>query len=346
MSLSFKASDIAGLLGGQLEGDANHSVSKLAKIEEGDTDSLCFIANPKYEHYANTATAGILLIRTDLAVSNSNIKAIIRVNDPQAAFAQLLGFYQQFIQAGKSKTGIEPQSFIGEQTTYGEDFYLAAFSYLSNNVTIGRNVKIYPGCFVGEGVHIGDNTMLHAGVKIYEGCKLGNDCIIHAGAVIGSDGFGYIPTDKGFQKVPQTGIVIIGNHVEIGANTVIDRATLGNTLLKDGVKLDNLVHIAHNVEIGENTAIAAQTGISGSTKLGKNVLVGGQVGMVGHIHIADGAKINAQSGVSKSIEKGKAVTGSPAVEFREHYKQLAYLKRIPELLQKIAALEAQLKQRD
>jgi UDP-3-O-[3-hydroxymyristoyl] glucosamine N-acyltransferase len=339
---SFKSAEIASLLEGVPEGDINHKVCKLAKIEEGDEDSLCFIANPKYEHYANTATAGVLLIRKDLQVNNAKIKSIIRVDNPQAAFAKLLSVYQQFIQAGNKKTGIEPQTFIGNASTYGDGFYLGAFSYLDKNVRIGKNVSVYPNCFIGESVTIGDNTVIHAGVKIYDGCSIGANCIIHAGAVIGGDGFGYIPTENGFQKVPQTGIVVLEDDVEIGANTVIDRATLGTTIIHKGVKLDNLVHIAHNVEIGEHSAIAAQTGVSGSTKIGKHVLIGGQVGIVGHIKIDDGVKINAQSGISKSIGKNKSVSGSPATDFREHYKQLAHIKRIPELLERIKTLEEEL----
>ncbi len=339
---SFKSAEIASLLEGIPEGDINHKVCKLAKIEEGDEDSLCFIANPKYEHYANTATAGVLLIRKDLQVNNSKIKSIIRVDNPQAAFAKLLSVYQQFIQAGNKKTGIEPQTFIGENSHYGNDFYLGAFSYIDKNVKIGNNVSIYPNAYIGDGVTIGDNTVIHAGVKIYEGCIIGGNCIIHAGAVIGGDGFGFIPTENGFQKIPQTGIVVLEDDVEIGANTVIDRATLGTTIIRKGVKLDNLVHIAHNVEIGEHSAIAAQTGVSGSTKIGKHVLIGGQVGIVGHIKIEDGVKINAQSGISKSIGKNKSVSGSPATDFREHYKQLAQIKRIPELLERIKVLEEEL----
>jgi UDP-3-O-[3-hydroxymyristoyl] glucosamine N-acyltransferase len=215
---------------------------------------------------------------------------------------------------------------------------------VGDKVTIGKNVKIYPGTFIGDGVRIGDGTVIHAGAKVYEGCTIGRDCVIHAGVVIGGDGFGFAPLPDGsFKKIPQLGIVEIGNNVEIGANTVIDRATLGATVIRDGVKLDNLIHIAHNVEIGENTVMAAQTGISGSTRVGRGVMIGGQVGIVGHIKIADGVKINAQSGVSKSIEeKNKGVTGSPAGDFREHYKGLAYVKRIPDLLKRIEDLEKSL----
>lgn len=341
--MQFTAKDIAALLGGKLEGDPSHIVTNIAKIEEANSSSLSFIANPKYEHFAQTAPAGILLISETLAVSNDCVGAIIRVKNPYESFTRLLELYQQFMSQAVS-TGIQQPSYIGSGSTYGTGFFLGAFAYVADNVTIGNDVKIYPGTFIGNGARIGNGTVIHAGAKVYAGCIIGNDCVIHAGVVIGGDGFGFVPQPDGtFRKIPQLGIVEIGNGVEIGANTVIDRATIGTTLIKDGVKLDNLIHIAHNVEIGENTVMAAQTGISGSTRIGRNVMVGGQVGIVGHIKIADGVKINAQSGVSKSIdEKGKGVTGSPAGDFREHYKGLAYIKRIPDLLKRIEELERKL----
>jgi UDP-3-O-[3-hydroxymyristoyl] glucosamine N-acyltransferase len=345
--MQFTAKDIAALLGGRLEGNPDTVVTGIAKIEEANPASLSFIGQPKYEHYAQTAHAGVLLINQNLVVNNDKVGAIIRVPDPYVAFTTLLELYQQFI-AQMSKTGIEQPSHIGKESTHGEGLYLGAFAYVGDKVSIGKNVRIYPGCYIGDGVKIGDGTVLHAGAKVYEGCTIGRDCVIHAGVVVGGDGFGFAPLPGGgYKKIPQLGIVEIGNEVEIGANTVIDRATLGATILKDGVKLDNLIHIAHNVEIGEHTVIAAQTGISGSTRIGRQVMIGGQAGIVGHIRIADGVKINAQSGVSKSIEeKNKGVTGSPAGDFREHYKGLAYIKRIPELLARIAELEKQSKNRE
>jgi UDP-3-O-[3-hydroxymyristoyl] glucosamine N-acyltransferase len=343
MTMQFTAKDIAALLGGRLEGNADHVVNNIAKIEEADQSSLSFIGNPKYEQHANTANAGILLVNESLAVNNNQIGAIIRVSDPYAAFSRLLELYQQMM-AQSGQKGIEQPSHIGTGSTHGSDLFLGAFAYVGDKVTIGNNVRIYPSAYIGDGVKIGDNTIIHSGAKVYEGCTIGHDCIIHAGVVVGGDGFGFAPLADGtFKKIPQLGIVHIGDNVEIGANTVIDRATIGATLINDGVKLDNLIHIAHNVEIGANTVMAAQTGISGSTKIGRNVMIGGQAGIVGHIKIADGVKINAQSGVSKSIEeKGKGVTGSPAGDFREHYKGLAYVKRIPELLQRISELEQRL----
>jgi UDP-3-O-[3-hydroxymyristoyl] glucosamine N-acyltransferase len=343
--MQFTAKDIAALIGGKLEGNPSQSVNNIAKIEEANPMSLSFIANPKYEQYAQTASAGILLVNKTLQVSSTKIGAIIRVDDPYTAFTHLLDIYQKTV-VQQVKGGIQQPSHIGIDTAYGINFFLGAFAYIGDKVYIGNNVKIYPGAFIGDGVTIGDNTVIHAGVKVYEGCRIGQGCVIHAGVVVGGDGFGFAPlADGSYKKVPQLGIVEIGDDVEIGANTVIDRATLGATVIRKGVKLDNLIHIAHNVEVGENTVMAAQTGISGSTKLGRNVMVGGQVGIVGHIKIADGVKINAQSGVSKSIEeKGKAVTGSPATEFRDHYKGRAYLKRIPELMKRIEELEKQLHQ--
>jgi UDP-3-O-[3-hydroxymyristoyl] glucosamine N-acyltransferase len=328
--MTFTAKDIAALLGGRLEGDPDQTVTGIAKIEEANSHSLSFVGNPKYEQYAQTASAGILLVNQTLAVSNKSIGAIIRVADPYAAFTKLLELYQQMM-AQTAKKGIQQPSYIGAESTHGDGLFLGAFAYIGDKVTIGKNVKIYPGAYIGDGVTIGNETMICAGAKVYEGCTIGSGCVIHAGVVIGGDGFGFAPLADGtFKKIPQLGIVVIGNNVEIGANTVIDRATIGAT-------------VAHNVEVGENTVMAAQTGISGSTRIGRNVMIGGQVGIVGHIKIADGVKINAQSGVSKSIEeKGKGVTGSPAGDFREHYKGLAYVKRIPELLKRIAELEKKL----
>ena len=343
--MHFTAQQIATLLGGKIEGNPTQIVTGIAKIEEANQQSLSFVANPGYERYAHHADAAILLLNQNLKINNPKVGAIIRVTDPYAAFTRLLEIYQQIAQDKSDKAGIQLPSYIGKDSSYGTDFFLGAFAYIGDGVHIGNKVKIYPHVYIGDGVHIADETILYSGVKIYDSCKIGSHTIIHSGAVIGSDGFGFAPAPDGsFKKIPQTGIVEIGNYVEIGANTVIDRATIGATTVHDGVKLDNLIHIAHNVEIGDNTVMAAQVGVSGSTRIGKQVMIGGQAGIIGHIKIADGVKINAQSGVSKTInEKNKALTGSPAMDFREHYKGLAYLKRIPELLQRIQLLERQLK---
>jgi UDP-3-O-[3-hydroxymyristoyl] glucosamine N-acyltransferase len=342
--MQYTAREISTVLNGTIEGNENAIVTKLSKIEEADKESLVFISNSKYECFANSVTAGALLINKTLQVSNPNIGAVIRVDDPYSSLGMLLAIVNN---NEEQKSGLETQTFIGKGTTYGDSFYLGAFSYLGDNVRIGNNVKIYPNCFIGDNVTIGDNSTLYAGVKIYRDCVLGNDVIIQAGAVIGADGFGFAPQKDGtYQKIQHIGNVCIGNNVEIGANTCIDRAVMGSTHIKNGVKLDNLIHIAHNVEIGENTVIAAQVGVSGSTKLGKQVMIGGQAGIIGHITIADGVKINAQSGVSKAITKqAKSLTGSPAVDFMEHYRNLAQTKKIPDLLARIEQLEKKLNEK-
>lgn len=343
--MQISAQELAVILKGEIEGNPQKIVSKLSKIEEADTNSLSFIANPKYEHFALDTHAGILVVNKQLKHKPLNGTTFIRVDDAYSSFTSLL---KQFSAKQSLKKGIENPSFIHKSVKFDEDLYLGAFSYIASNVKLGKNVKIYPNCYIGENSEIGDNTIVYAGTNIYSNTKIGNDCILHSGVVIGSDGFGFAPQKDGsFEKIPQTGNVEIGNFVEIGANTVIDRATLGHTLIKDGVKLDNLVQIAHNVEIGKNTVVASQAGISGSTKLGKNVMVGGQAGFVGHIKIADFVKINAQSGVSKSIEQsGRAVSGTPAENFRQHYKNQAYTKMLPELLERINELEKIIKKKN
>ncbi len=337
------ARELAILLDAEIEGNPETTVEKLVKIEEADKQSLCFIANPKYEHFAGSTHAGILVLSKELKATNANGTTFLRVDDPYSSFALLL---EKFADTNQfNLQGIEEGAFIHKQALVADDVYIAAFAYVSKGARIAKGVKIYPNTFIGEDVTIGEHTVIHPGVKVYKGTTIGTSCIIHAGAVIGSDGFGFAPqADGSFAKVPQTGYVIIGNEVEIGANSVIDRATLGTTNIHDGVKLDNLVQIAHNVEIGEHSVIAAQAGISGSTKLGKNVMVGGQAGFVGHIQIADGVKINAQSGVSKSInEIGASLSGSPAEPYRQYYKHIAQSRKIGDLIARIEQLEKSLK---
>jgi UDP-3-O-[3-hydroxymyristoyl] glucosamine N-acyltransferase len=339
--VNFSAKDIAAIINGDITGNADYRISKISKIEEADEESLCFIANPKYVHYANTAKAGVLLVNKTLEVNNPSIHAIIRVNDAYQAFTVLLKAYQKLTELD-AQSGIEQHSVLHSSVVYGQEFYLGSFSYVAKNAKIGSNVKIYPGCYIGEEVTIGNNTTIHAGVKIYAGCIIGDDCIIHSGAVIGCDGFGYVPTADGYDKIPQTGIVKIGNNVEIGANTTVDRATMGATLIENGVKLDNLIMVAHNVEIGEHTAVAAQAGFSGSTKVGKRVVVGGQVGTIGHIKIGDDVKVNAKSAVAKDIENGRVISGIPAIDIKVHFRQIAAIKQLPDLMMKVAVLEREL----
>jgi UDP-3-O-[3-hydroxymyristoyl] glucosamine N-acyltransferase len=342
--MEIKAKELAVMLGAKLEGNPETKVSKLARIEESDKDSFCFLANPKYYSYAQTAQVGILLCDEKLEYNTENISAVLRVAEPYPAFQKLMDLYAA-MNANQKSAGIDEQTKIGKNSTYGDNFYLGAFSYLGENVKVGKNVKIYPNCYIGDNAEIGDGTTIYANVSIYNDCKAGSDCIIHSGAVIGADGFGFAPQPDGtFKKIPQTGNVVIGNDVEIGANTCIDRAVMGSTIIRNGVKLDNLIQIAHNVELGENTGIAAQAGISGSTKTGKNVMIGGQAGITGHLNIADGVKIQAQAAVIKDVkDKGKGISGAPAIDAREHYRIIAYMMKLPELAKRIEELEKKLK---
>lgn len=341
--MEIKAKELAMLLNAKLEGNPEAKVSKLAKIEEADADSFCFLANPKYYHYANTAHVGILLCDETLDYNRNNISAALRVAEPYAAFQKLMELYAA-MNNNNSNAGVDANTHIGKGSNYGSNFYLGAFSYVGANVTIGNNVKIYPNSYIGDNAVIGDNTTIYANVSVYYDCKIGSDCIIHSGAVIGADGFGFAPQADGtYKKIPQTGNVIIGNHVEIGANTCIDRAVIGSTQIRDGVKLDNLIQVAHNVEIGENTVVAAQAGISGSTRFGKNVMIGGQAGITGHLTIAEGTKIQAQAAVIRDVlEPNKGISGAPAVDAREHYRILASMKILPQLIQRVKELEKKL----
>ncbi len=339
------AKELAALLDARLEGDPETKVSKLAKIEEADKESFCFLGNPRYFHYAQTASAGILLCDETLDYNRANISAALRVREPYQAFQKLMELYASM--NGREKTSqIEEYSHIGKNTVYGSNFHLGAFSYVGDNVKIGNNVTIYPNCYVGDNAEIGDDTILYANVSVYYDCKIGSRSILHSGAVVGSDGFGFAPqADGSYKKIPQTGNVVIGNDVEIGSNTCIDRAVMGSTHIRDGVKLDNLIQVAHNVDIGENTVIAAQAGISGSTKFGKNVMIGGQAGITGHLNIADGVKIQAQSAVIRDVtEKGKGISGAPATDAREHYRILASMKILPQLIQRVKELEKKIEE--
>lgn len=338
----FTAQQIALIINAKIEGDATISVNSFGKIEEAKKGQISFLANPKYEDFLYTTQASVIIINEDFILKQPIAAILLRVKDAYSAFATLLHKYQE-IQTQQLQ-GIQQPSFIAPTVKMGENVFVAAFAYLGENVTIGNNVKIFSSVFVGDNVHIQDNTILHAGVKVYKDCKIGKNVIIHAGTVIGGDGFGFAPQQDGsFKKVPQIGNVVIEDFVEIGANTTIDRATIGSTIIKAGAKLDNLIQIAHNVEVGNNTVIAAQAGISGSTKIGKNAMIGGQAGIVGHITIADGSKINAQSGVSKSMtEPNQAVTGSPAYDYTAALRSQAVARKLPELEKRIKELEKQL----
>ncbi|MFN9711201.1 MAG: UDP-3-O-(3-hydroxymyristoyl)glucosamine N-acyltransferase [Bacteroidota bacterium] len=337
--MEFTASQIASLIGGNIEGNPDAKVVSFGKIEEAGAGQLSFLANPKYEDFLYTTNASIVIINESLELKQSVESTLIRVPDAYSSFATLLQAYEQ-LKSGQLQ-GIQQPSFISDSATVGEKIFIGAFCYIGENVKIGNNVKLHPQVYLGNNVVIGDNTILKPGVKIGDYCIIGKNVIIHPGTVIGSDGFGFAPQADGtYKKVPQIGNVIVEDYVEIGSNCSIDRATIGSTLIRKGAKLDNLIQIAHNVEIGENTAIAAQTGVSGSTKIGKNVLIGGQAGIVGHITIADGTRINAQSGVSKSIKLEKSVvTGSPAHDYTSTLRSQAIFRNLPDIEKRISAIE-------
>ena len=335
--MKFTAAQIAGILEGTVEGDPNIQVSKLAKIEEGIAGSLTFLANPKYTSYIYDTKASITIVNDDFKLENEVSTTLIRVEDAYKGFSKLLEYYNQ---VKLNKTGIEQPSYVSESATYGENLYLGAFSYLGDNVSLGNNVKIYPNVYIGDNVTIGDNCVVFSGAKIYSESIIGNTVYIHSGAIVGADGFGFTPDENGaYQKVPQTGNVIIEDHVDIGAGTTIDRATLGSTVIRKGVKLDNQIQIAHNVEIGEHTAIAAQTGIAGSTKIGKNCLIGGQVGIVGHIIIGDRVRIQAQSGIGRNVKDDEVLQGSPALNYGDYNKSYVHFKNLPRLVNKVHQLD-------
>jgi UDP-3-O-[3-hydroxymyristoyl] glucosamine N-acyltransferase len=337
--LEFSAQQIAMMIQGQVEGDASVTVKNFGKIEEAQLGQLSFLANPKYEEFLYTTAASIIII-SDKQVLKQKINAtLIRVPDAYAAFATLLTKYQAL--KTQNLVGIQTPSFIAPTATLGEGHFIAAFAYISEAAVLGDNVKIFSNVVIGENVKIGNNVTIHPGVVIYADCVIGNHVTIHSGSIIGSDGFGFAPKEDGsFQKVPQLGNVVIEDEVEIGANTTIDRATIGSTVIRKGVKLDNLIQIAHNAEIGSNTVIAAQTGISGSTKIGQNVMVGGQVGFAGHIQVADGVKIAAQSGVTKSVKTPQTtLTGNPAGDQKQSLRSQVYVKNLPEMEKRLQELE-------
>jgi UDP-3-O-[3-hydroxymyristoyl] glucosamine N-acyltransferase len=340
--MQFTAKEICVLLNGELEGNPDETVFTLSKIEEGVRGSLSFLSNPKYEPYLYTTEASVVIVNKNLQPERQVNTTLIKVDDAYSAFSVLLERYNQI---KLNKSGIEQPSFIHPSATMGDHCYVGAFAYIGANARIGKNVKIYPQVYIGDNVTIDDNSTLFSGSKIYSDCTIGKHVIIHSGAVIGSDGFGFAPqADGSYNKVAQIGNVIIEDHVEVGSNTSIDRATIGSTVIRKGVKLDNLIQIAHNVEVGNNTVIASQSGISGSTKVGEQCIIGGQVGIVGHISIARGSQINAKSGISKSItEENKQWNGLPVSPFRDSLKMQAVYRRLPELEKRIEELEQLLK---
>jgi UDP-3-O-[3-hydroxymyristoyl] glucosamine N-acyltransferase len=341
--MEFKAVEIAAFLKGEIEGDDNVKVSDVSKIEEGKKGTLAFLANPKYENYLYSTEASIVLINKDLVLKYPVNTTLIRVENAYESFARLLDLY---IQATRVvKTGIEQPSFIDPTAHIGENVYIGAFSYIGKNVRIGNNCQIFPQVYIGDGSLVGEGCVIYPGVKLYVESQMGKNCIIHSGAVIGSDGFGFAPQNDGtYKKIPQIGNVIIEDDVEIGANTTIDCGSFGSTVIKKGVKLDNLIQIAHNCEVGENTVIAAQTGMAGTTRLGKNCRVGGQVGFAGHINVGHNVQIGGQSGVTNHAGDNAVLLGSPAINIKDYIKASVIFKILPELRKDILTLQKEVKQ--
>lgn len=342
--MEFTAEQIAGLLQGEVDGNPSAGVNGLAKIEEGKEGSLSFLSNPKYEEFIYTTGSSICIVNKTFIPTKAlpSTLTLIRVDDAYACFAKLLEIYNSM---NRKEPEIEQPSFIHTSASIGTDPYIGAFAYIGKNVKIGNNVQIYPNVVLGDGVHIGDNSILFANVSIYADCVVGNNVIIHSGAVIGSDGFGYAPDEsRAYQKIPQIGNVVIEDDVEIGSNCSIDRATMGSTFIRKGVKIDNLCQIAHNVDVDEHTAMAAQVGIAGSAKIGKYVMIGGQTGIAGHLHVADGTKIVAQSGIPSTVKSADTLMGSPAINHNDFKRSYIGFRKLPYILSKIHEFEKQLKE--
>jgi len=339
--MEFSVQQIAHLLGGSVQGDASQSIRQLAKIQEAEAGSIAFLANPKYETYLYTTRASAVIVNEGFEPRQALSCALIFVKDAYTAFSTLLEEYQKMLLM--SKKGIEQPSFVAASAQIAEEVYVGAFSYIGENSRLGTHSKIYPHCYIGDNVRIGAHTVIHAGVKIYADTIIGDYCTVHAGTVIGSDGFGFAPQEDGsYKAIPQIGNVVLEDHVSIGANTVIDCATMGSTIIRQGVKLDNLIQIAHNVVIGENTVIAAQTGISGSTEIGKNCMIGGQVGFAGHLKIAERTYIGAQAGVGTNTRVGEQLQGTPAFELRNFQRASILFRKLPDLYRKLEELEKKL----
>ena len=337
--MKFTAEQIAGILEGEVVGNPSAEVYKLAKIEEGTSGSLTFLSNPKYQNYIYSTEASITIVNKSFEPEQSITTTLIKVEDAYKSFSKLLEYYNQ---VKLMKSGVEQPSVISENVVYGDNLYLGSFCYVGKNVTIGTNVKIYPNSFIGDNVVIGDNCVFFAGVRIYSETIIGNNCTIHSGTIIGSDGFGFAPQEDGtYSKIPQIGNVIIEDNVEVGSCTTIDRATLGSTIIRKGVKLDNQIQVAHNVEIGENTVIASQTGIAGSTKIGKNCMIGGQVGIAGHLTIGNGVRIQAQSGVGRNIKDNETLQGSPTFGYSDFSKSYVHFKNLPKIVADLETLKKQ-----
>ncbi len=338
--MKFTAIQIANVLEGIVDGNPEATVSNLAKIEEGKEGDISFLANPKYEEFLYSTQASIVIIGKDYVLNSPINATLIRVDDAYHAFTTLLNFYHETLK--NNKEGIEDFVSLHASASVGEKVYIGSFTQIGQNVKIGNNVKIYSNCNIGDNVVIGDNTVIHSGVQLYFDTKIGNNCILHSNVVIGADGFGFAPKKDGtYEKVPQIGNVVINDYVEIGANTTIDRATMGSTIIESGVKLDNLIQIAHNVHIGRNTVIASQTGVAGSTKIGEHCIIGGQVGIAGHLKIGNFVQIQAQSGINENIEDHTQLYGSPAMKASDFRKSYVYFRKFPEIVKRLETIEKQ-----
>lgn len=335
--MEFSANQIAALANGTVDGDGDVKINTIAKIEEGHSGAISFLSNPKYFHYIYTTGSSAVIVSRDFELEHPVKPTLIRVDDPYATVAHLLQMVQQM--TTPQLTGVEEPVYVAEGVDIPDDAYIGAFAYIGKGARLGKGVKIYPQAYIGQGCVIGDNTVIYSGVKIYHGCKVGSRCIIHSGAVIGADGFGFAPTANGYDKIPQIGNVEIADDVEIGANTTVDRAMMGSTRIGHGTKLDNLIQIAHNCQVGENTVFAAQAGVAGSTKVGSWCMIGGQVGLAGHITVGDKAQIAAQSGTQKNVAPGARIFGTPAMSLIDYGRQANAIKDLPELYRRVRDLQ-------
>lgn len=338
--MTFTAQQIADFLKGEIIGNPNLEVDNFAKIEEGKPRTIAFLSNPKYTHYIYETKADIVLVNNDFIPGKAISATLIKVPDAYAALASLLDLVSSLT---PPKTGIEKMSFVSPTAKLGDNIYIGAFAYIGENVQVGKNVKIYPQAYIGDNVKIGNNVIIYAGVKIYHNCVIGDNCILHAGVVIGADGFGFSKQENVYHKIQQIGNVILEEEVEVGANTTIDRAVMGSTIIRRGVKLDNLIQVAHNCEIGKNTVMAAQVGIAGSTKIGESCVLGGQVGIGGHITIGNQSQIGAQSGIISNTPEGSEVMGSPAYRIKNYFKSSIIIPKLPDMYRQINALEKEIK---
>lgn len=339
--MEFLAQQIADFLGGTVEGDPKASVNTFAKIEEGHKGAISFLANPKYAHYIYSTESSVVLVNRDFQPEQPVSATLVRVDNPYEAIARLLSLYESMTQRRK---GIHPLAFVSETAELGEEVYVGAFAYVGDGVKVGSNTQIYPHVVIEERATVGEECILYPNVSVYHDCKVGNRCIFHSGVVIGADGFGFAPSPEGYNKIPQIGIVTIEDDVELGANTCVDRSTMGSTYIRKGVKLDNLVQIAHNCDIHSHTVMSAQTGVAGSTKVGEWCMFGGQVGINGHIEVADRTQLGAQSGLLASKKPGEALMGSPAFDVRQYMKSSAVFKRLPDMYAELKALRKELEE--